>query len=155
MMELFRTWLLGIIGSVLTLGVIYALIPAGKLRSAARFTGGLILLLAVIGPLARFDPGWDFAYDEYAGEIQRQIDIYQEENLNQTRSIIAEQTGAYISDKGNEMGVTCHPVVTTRLDDGVPYPDSVTMDIPLHRELADCIARDLGIPLERQYWQER
>ncbi len=155
MMELFRGWLLGIIATALLMAVIYHLIPAGKLRAAARFSGGLVLLLAVLGPLAQLDPGWDLAYDDYALAIQRQIDDYQQENLNRTRRIIAERTAAYISGKGDEMGITCHPTVTTYMNDGIPYPDTVTMDIPLQKELADCIARELGIPPERQFWQER
>ena len=39
--------------------------------------------------------------------------------------------------------------------DGIPFPDAVTMDVPLQQELADCITRELGIPMERQFWQER
>lgn len=155
MMELFRGWLLGIVATALILAVIYTVIPAGKFRAAARFTGGLVLLLAVLGPLGQLNPGWNTAYDDYAGQIQRRIDDYREENLNRTRDIIAGQIAAYISDKGNEMGIDCHPTVTTRLEDGVPLPDTVTMDIPLDEELAACIAADLGIPRERQIWQER
>lgn len=155
MMEIFRTWLLGIIASALFLAVVYHLVPAGKLRSAVRFSGGLVLLLALLGPLGHLNPDWNMTYSDYTQEIQRQIDAYQQDNLSRTRSIIAERTAAYISSKGNEMGITCHPVVTTYLVDGVPYPDTVTMDIPLQQELAGCIVRELGIPMECQFWQER
>ncbi|MBQ1675059.1 MAG: stage III sporulation protein AF [Oscillospiraceae bacterium] len=154
-MELFRGWLLGIVATALILAVIYTLVPSGKFRTTARFTGGLVLLLAVLGPLGRLNPGWDMTFSDYADQIQRQIDGYRTENLDKTRNIIAGQIAAYISDKGKEMGIDCHPTVTTRLEDGVPLPDTVTMDIPLNESLAACITADLGIPRERQIWQER
>jgi hypothetical protein len=154
-MELFRSWLLGIIASALLLTIVYHLIPAGKVRTVAHLSGGLILLLAFLGPFGQLDPGWDLDYNDCAREIQRMIDGYQQENLDRTRAIIAERTAAYISDKGNELGIICHPVVSTYLDDGIPFPDAVTMDVPLQQELADCITRELGIPMERQFWQER
>jgi hypothetical protein len=87
--------------------------------------------------------------------IQTQIDTYREENIRRTGDIIAGQVAAYISDMGREAGLTCHPVVTTRLEDGVPFPDTVTMDIPRNEDLAARIAAELGIPRERQIWQER
>ena len=155
MMDLLRIWLTGVIAVALLLSVIYALLPAGKLRSVVRFTGGLVLLLAVLRPLVGMDTEWEMGYEDCAREIQEQIGAYQEENLKQARDIIAEQVAAYISDKGQQLGISCHPRVMTQLRDGVPYPDNVTMDIPLQQELADYIADTLGIPAERQIWQER
>ncbi len=153
MIELFRTWLLGIVASALILAVIDSLVPSGKLRTAVKLVGGLVLLMAVLGPLGRVDLDWDTSYADCAGLIQAQIDDYLAENRNRTAEIIVERVEAYISDKGNERGLVCHPSVTTRLEDGVPFPDTVVMDIPLDDGLASCIAADLGIPRERQIWQ--
>ena len=155
MIGLIRQWLLGIVSAALVLAVIYMLVPRGKFRLAARFTGGLVLLLAVLNPLARADLGWELSYGDSARQIQGQIDAYREENLIKTQDIIIEQTAAYISDKGREMGLDCHPEVTARLEEGIPFPDTVTMDIPVNEELAALIAADLGIARERQIWQER
>lgn len=155
MIELFRTWLLGIVATALILTVIYRLAPAGKLRPAARFVGGLVLLMAVLGPLARVDLDWDTSFSACAGSIQEQIDDYRAANEQRTAALIAGEVEAYISDKGNEKGLVCHPAVTTRLEQGVPFPDTVVMDIPLDEDLSACIAADLGIPRERQIWQER
>jgi len=155
MIELFRGWLLGIVATALILAVIYGLVPAGKFRSIARFSGGLVLLLAVMGPLTHLDQSWSLSYSEAASRVQWQIDEYREDHLNATREIIIGQTAAYISDIGKELGVECHPVVGIRLEDGIPLPDSVTMDIPLNDELAARIAAELGIGRDRQTWQER
>ena len=155
MMELFRQWLLGIISTALILGVIYMVVPRGTFRAAVRFTGGIILLLSVLTPLARTLPGWELDFDESARQIQDRINAYQEENSTRMQELIIAQTAAYISDKGRELGLDCHPKVTVRLDGGVPLPDGVTMDIPLNSELSALIAADLGIGRERQIWQER
>ena len=155
MMDLFRSWLLGIIVTALILSLVNSLIPSEKNRVSIRMIGGLVLLASVLMPLGRLDPVWKESYDGYTLEIQRQIDEYRGESLDRMEEIIARQAAAYIADKGNEMGVKCHPSVTTRLENGVPIPDTVTMDVPQDNELAECIAADLAIPKERQFWQER
>ena len=154
-MEFFRQWLVWIIGAALILTVFYAIIPEGKLRSIGKLAGSLILLLVLLRPLVQWRPAWDFSYEAYAGQIQRQISELQEENEKKMESIIADQVAAYISDKGAQLGVHCCPAVSTKLRDGIPYPDTVTMDVPFQQELADYISRELGIPVERQVWQER
>ena len=155
MIELFRSWLLGIIATSLILAVIYSIAPPGKLRPATRLIGGLVLLMAVLGPLGRIDVDWDTSYSDYVNLIQDQIDSYRTENENRYAELISERVETYIADKGNEGGLVCHPSVTTRMEQGVPFPDSVVMDIPLDEDLAASIADDLGIPRERQIWRER
>lgn len=154
-MEFFRQWLIGIISTALILTVFYAIIPEGKLRSIGKLAGSLILLLVLLRPLVQWRPAWDLSYEVYAGQIQRQINDLQEENQKKMETIIAEQIAAYISDKGAQLGIRCRPTVSTRLRDGIPYPDAVTMDVPYQQELADYISHELGIPAERQVWQER
>ena len=52
MMDGIRQWLLGILAAAMGLSLLYALLPKGAVRAAAKATGGLILLLAVLGLLA-------------------------------------------------------------------------------------------------------
>ena len=146
---------IAVVSAAMVLSVIYMAVPRGKFRAVARFTGAMVLLLAVLRPLAQIDLDWDLSYSDSASQIQSQIDVYREESLEKTENIIIAQTTAYISDKGRALGLDCHPVVTTRLEDGIPFPDTVTMDIPLNEELAALISADLGIERERQIWQER
>ena len=47
MMDGIRQWLLGILAAAMGLSLLYALLPKGAARAAAKATGGLILLLAV------------------------------------------------------------------------------------------------------------
>ena len=155
MIDAIRSWVFLIVAAALMLTVIYAIAGGGKLRSIATFTGGTVLLLVMLRPLTRLHIGWDLSYEEYSREIERQIEIYQEENLKRTETIIAERLAAYISDKGQALGIICHPTVETCLRDGVPYPDRVTLDVPWDADLSDYIERELGIAPECQTWQER
>ncbi|MBO4854616.1 MAG: hypothetical protein J5482_05725 [Oscillospiraceae bacterium] len=155
MIESIRNWIFCVVAAALILTVIYALAGGGKLRSIVAFTGGTVLLLVILRPLTRLDIGWDLSYERYSREIEKQIEMYQEENLKRTETIIAERLAAYISDKGLTLGVVCHPAVETRLRDGVPYPDRVTLDVPWDAALSDYIETELGIAPQCQIWQER
>lgn len=155
MIEMVQQWLSGIIAAALILSVLYAMLPAGKLRKVGKLAGSLILLLVVLRPLSRIQNVWDTSYETYDHQIQQQIEALKQKNENEMESIIAQRAAAYISDKGEQFGVHCHPTVTTRWEDGVPYPDAVTMDISFRQELSDVIAADLEIPESRQIWQGR
>ena len=48
MMDGIRQWLLGVLAAAMALSLLYALLPKGAVRGAARATGGLILLLVVL-----------------------------------------------------------------------------------------------------------
>lgn len=155
MMAALRPWLLGVIAAALILAVLYALVPDGKLRGSLRLTGGMVLLLMLLQPLS----GWSFPWSGTGAvsirqEIDRQIRIYQEEGMKEMASIIAQRTAAYISDEGRQLGVVCHPQVETVQQNDIPIPYRVVMDVPYHRSLSEYIARELGITLERQIWQE-
>lgn len=152
-MDWFRTWLLGVISASLILAVLDGLIPKGAVRSIAHFTGGLILILVVLRPILQIDPGeWKLPYSDYEAQIEEQLAVYEENRLDELRTIIEAESAAYISDKGMTIGVTCHPKVTTQLRDNLPYPYEVTLDTAWNTALSDYITQELGIPPDHQYW---
>ena len=153
-MEWFRTWLIGVLSAALILALIYVLIPKGSIRSIAQLTGGLILILAILQPLLQLDlSNLQWQYREYEMQIDEQIAVYQEDRREELRTIIETETAAYISDKGSELGLTCHPVVTVTLREDVPYPTEVTLDIPRNEPLSRYIAQELDISAQHQHWQ--
>ena len=154
MMDGIRQWLLGILAAAMGLSLLYALLPKGAVRAAAKATGGLILLLAVLGPAAGLDLS-DLAvrYEDLSRDMEQQAETYRREGQAQLELGIRQRTAAYISDKGAALGVTCHAQVETELRSGVPYPCAVTLDVERDEALAACIAADLGIGEERQTWR--
>ena len=154
-MTLFRTWLFGIVAASMALALLYALVPKGALLTVAKCTGGLIMLLVVIRPLLALDlDGLRVGYEEWERTIQQQTDDYTAENQREMETIIQQETAAYISEKAAELGLTCCPEVTCRLQDGVPFPTEVTMDIPKNATLSRIIAADLDIDEAHQRWRE-
>jgi stage III sporulation protein AF len=157
MMAALREWLLSVVTVTLLLSVAQTLIPEGSLRKAAGFTGGLILLAALLQPVLRTDIGrlrLDFGSYETAVEERRsELESVQKDEL---AAIIAERTEAYISDKAGSLGLAVTARVETEVGaDGVPYPAAVEVDGPRSEELAAYMERELGIQAERQVWNEQ
>ena len=152
-MEGLRSWLLEMIAAAMVVSILYALLPKGSLRSSARVTGGLILLLVMLRPLA--GRSWEQLMTRYAAyhdQIDAQIENYQAANEKELEELIQARTEAYISDKAMHLGLSCHAQVATELRQGIPYPAAVRLDIPKSAELSEIIARELGIAEEKQRW---
>lgn len=159
MMELMRNWLLGITCAAMVLALAENLAPEGSVKRICRLAGGLVLLLAAIGPVARLDEGdlarltqqYQINAEKYEEELTRQQEILYE-------SIIAEETAAYISDKAEELGITCRAEVTVAWKDGVPQPHTVILTgiwtVQQREALAEIIESDLGIVRSLQYYEE-
>lgn len=156
MIAALRSWVASIAAVTMLLTVVQTLVPEGTIRKISGFTGGLLLLAALLQPLLRTDLGgirldlsdYREAIEERAGEL----DAAGKEEL---ADIIAGQTAAYISDKADALGLAVAARVETKEDgEGTPFPVSAELTGPYSRELADWIALELGIPAERQVWHE-
>lgn len=153
MMDGIRQWLLGVLAAAMALSLLYALLPKGAVRGAARATGGLILLLVVLGPLAGLELS-DLAlrYEDLSRDMERQAEAYRQEGQAQLELGIQQRTAAYISEKAAQLGLSCRPRVETAWRDGVPYPSGVTLDIAENQALAEVLTDELGIPPSQQHW---
>ena len=157
MIETLRSWLTGIVIVTLLLSVLQALVPEGSLRQIASFAGGLVLLAALLGPVLRLDlSGLDADFSRWQEEVEdRQTELLEAQEA-ELSARIAEETAAYISDKGSELGVSVTARVETRAgQDGVPVPWAADLTGRRSPALEACIAEDLGIPAGRQVWHER
>lgn len=156
-METLRSYLAGIVTVTLLISLLRTLVPEGTLRQLTSFAGGLVLLAALAGPLLDLD-GADLTGDlsRWREEVaQRQAELTQAREKELSARIAAE-TEAYISDKGEELGLSVTARVETRTgEDGVPVPWSADLTGRRSAALEACLAEDLGIPAERQVWHER
>ena len=159
-MELLRTWVLGITAAALVIAVAEALMPDGTVKKVGKLTGGLILVLVLLQPLAKLD--YQDLYDRVAslpaGSLTR-------ETLSEQVSLpleegIEEELAAYIAEKGAALGCLCTARVDCAPDEtGVPIPVRVTVTgtfTPAQKEaLRTLIAQDLGVgPEDQQYISE-
>ena len=150
-----RSWLTSIAAVTLMLTVVQTLVPEGTLRKISGFTGGLLLLAALLQPVLKTDLGrlrLDFSdYEAAIEERAAELDAGGKEEL---AAIIAGRTAAYISDKADALGLTVTVRVETELEAGTPIPASAELRGPYSQGLADWIAEELGIPAERQVWHD-
>lgn len=157
MMESLRTWLSSIVAVTLLLAIAQSLVPEGTLRRVAGFTGGLVLLVALLRPLlAGGLPDLGLETEEWTKAIEEQQATLSRQGEDALAGLIAERTASYISDKGAALGLEVTAAVETRTgEEGVPVPYSVELEGPYSEELASYIADELNIPPERQVWNEQ
>lgn len=159
-MELLRTWVLGVTAASLVIAVGEALMPQGTVKKVGRLTGGLILVLVLLQPLAKLDGRdlWGQTASLPAGSLSRET--LAEQTWLPLEDGIEAALSAYIAEKGAALGCPC----TARVDcipdeEGVPIPDRVTVTgtvSPSQKEaLQAIIAQDLGVrPENQQYISE-
>ena len=136
--ETLRTWLLGVIAAGMIVGILYALLPRGRMKAVAHTVGGMALLLVIVRPLLGLDL----------------TEQYRRSGDAEFAALIADKTAAYIASKGDDLGVTCTPQVETEERDGVPWPSAVTLDIPKNEALSAWLSTELAIDDAHQYWRE-
>ena len=109
-----RSWLTSIAAVTLMLTVVQTLVPEGTLRKISGFTGGLLLLAALLQPVLKTDLGrlrLDFSgYEEAIETRTAELDNAGKEEL---AAIIAGRTAAYISDKADALGLDVEARVET------------------------------------------
>lgn len=152
-MDLLRTWILGVTAAAMVLSAAQALMPEGAVKRVGRMTGGLVLALAMLQPLTGLDR---IGLPE---ELAALPEVSAGETAGDMTPIIEEELASYIARKAGELGAACTAEVTCVPDkNGVPIPDSAAVtgafSAEQQRSLSDLIARDLGIPADRQTFRE-
>ena len=154
MMDAFRVWLMGLMAVALILTVLSSVLPEGSVKKIAGVTGGLVLLMVILQGAERLDLGkLQLSYDDYSRQINEQIKAFQEKNCRDMDLLIQERCSAYISEQAQSLGLSCTPQVQTAwMEEDIPVPTGVILDIPYHAELGEIIERNLGIKAEKQVW---
>lgn len=157
MMESLRTWLSSIVAVTLLIAMAESLVPEGTMRRVAGFTGGLVLLLALVRPvLAGGLPDLTLETEQWTAAIEEEQASLSRQGEDALAALIAERTASYIWDKGAALGLEVKANVETRTGEaGLPVPERVELEGPYSKELADYITHELNIPPERQVWNEQ
>lgn len=155
MIETVRTWLTAVAAVTLLLSVVQQLVPPGSLRETASFAGGLILLTVLLQPLAALRVAdLDLSFQDCRQAVEQQQTELEDRRQAELAALIESATAAYISDKADSMGLALEARVTAEAADGVPVPIRVTLTGEKSGELSRWLETELGIPAERQVWNE-
>lgn len=156
MMKLIRRWLLGVVLTSFAVGIAQQLLPKGREQAWMRLIGGLLLALALLRPLG--DVLWEgpsISTGAWGTMMESQTEIYREQQQKELGAIIAEKLETYIWDKASEMGLEGEVSVSVRMQSsGVPLPDTVTIGTPFNPALSVWLEEVVGVPAEKQLWQE-
>ena len=158
MMGAVRGWLLAVIAVSLLCAVADALMPPGGVRRVGRLVCGLVLMGAVLSPVAELDVegGRRWLEDYLASVHSREAELTQTVE-SQMKVIIEQEYAAYIVDKAAELGWTCTARVTCeRSEEGLYLPVRTEVTGPqtagVPAQLVQSIAEDLGVPEEAQVY---
>ena len=153
MIEVVREWITSIVMVTMLLTVAQSMIPEGRIQKIFSFSGGLVLLIALLQPVLNLDPvDVDFHMETYEEEVR----IRQEELTRaagaEWETIIEQETAAYISDKAESLGLDVS--VRVRAESDGENPPILTTEITgeTSESLAMYLVEELGIPRERQVW---
>ncbi len=161
MMGAVRSWLLAVIAVSLLCAVADALIPSGGVKRVGRLVCGLVLMGAILSPVASLDVEGSQRWLENCLASVRSQEAELEDRVNgQMKVIIEQEYAAYIVDKAAQLGLECTVRVECQLsEEGLYLPDRTEAEglwtASAQEELIRIIAEDLGVPAQRQIYLEK
>ena len=156
MMGALGRWLAAVIAVSLLCAVADSLMPSGPVKRVGRLACGLVMAGALLSPLARLDvTGGTLWLDSFLASVQSREGELEETVNSQLKTVIEQQSAAYIVDKAAELGWTCAAQVECRMsEDGLYLPCRAWVAGPLTEEeragLTRMISEDLGVPESEQ-----
>lgn len=158
-MSAITAWIRALAGAAVFCAIALALCPEGRPKRVLRAACGVVMAAALLSPALGLDmqalPEAVARYGEaarsVAGEAGQEAD-----RLN--RTIIERECAAYILDKADALGISAaDAAVTARWsEEGFWYPWESRVSCPEggRAALSEAIEAELGIPPERQSWEE-
>ena len=155
-MDSIRQYVLSVICMVTVCGLVQMLFQSGTTASLVKMICGLIVTIAVLGPLLKDKIlQWDLAFESLAmeGELVAADGVCAANEAQ--KQFIKENTQTYILTKAKEMGADL--AVEVQLQEDYPnIPQTVTVSGSVSpytkRQLAAFICLELGIAEENQIW---
>lgn len=159
MMETIRGWLIGITATAMIAALAENIAPEGSVKRIVKFAGGLLMIIAMIRPVMHLDfSNLSSILTDYHIDSAGYSKALETKNSQLIKSIIEDETSAYIQDKAAELGIVCEVRVLCRIeDDGNPYPSSAVVSGDLEEtqilKLSRLIEGELAIPAKNQRYE--
>ena len=131
-----------------------AVMPEGPVKRAGQLTAGLVLVLAMLGPVAALEhTDWEAFSEDLPTET------FSEPADTSMTAVIEQELSAYLEGKAGELGLSCQAEVICETDEhGVPIPKEVqitgTLDEAQRQTLSAVITNDIGVPTSGQRFRE-
>jgi len=156
MISMLHSWLLGVVLTSFAVGMAQQIVPKGRERAWIQLIGGLLLTLSLLKPLG--DISWKepaISVGAWRGSLWLETENYRDLHQKELAAIIAEKLETYIWDKAVESGLEGEVAVSVCVrSTGIPLPETVSIGAPFDPALAAWLEEVVGIPAEKQIWQE-
>ena len=155
MVELIRTWILGLVGAAVFCALATELTPPGMVKRVLHTLCGIVMALTLVSPLLRFDfSAYSLNLAKYRENAAALHQSAQEISDELSRRLIEDECRAYILDKAQELGLDVEAVsVRVRWSsEGFWYPVEAAVSAPYNGDLSRCMESELGIPESSQNW---
>ena len=155
-----REWIRGLVTASVIAALAGELTPPGPVRKVTRFVSGVMLLSILFSPVLRADlDALSYASADYRATVTRLTEDMEAQEKQLLRLYIQEQTAAYILEEAQRMGageLRVEVLAVWRGENWVPNEVTVcgTLTPEIRRALSEHLRSELGIPAERQHWDE-
>ncbi len=159
-MSFFHSWILGLTGASILAALARELTPDGPVKKVTGFVCGVMLAGVMLSPVLRLDrEHLASALTEYrltAAELTQDVETRENALM---RTYIQDRCRAYILDEAQRLGISdlsCSVRVKWRDESWVPFEVTLrtAASRDLRRQLEEYLDGELGIPPERQRWDE-
>ena len=159
-MSFFHSWILGLTGASILAALARELTPDGPVKKVTGFVCGVMLAGVMLSPVLRLDRELlASALTEYrltAAELTQDVETRENALM---RTYIQDRCRAYILDEAQRLGIwdlSCSVRVKWRDESWVPFEVTLrtAASRDLRRQLEEYLDGELGIPPERQRWDE-
>lgn len=151
MIAALREWLLGVTVCAAAAALARELSSEGAAKEAVRFAGGLLVLLALLRPLAVVEVSLPVFSTV---SIQSQEETYRAAYQQALADDIAARTAAYIEDKARSMGLSVSAEVLVSSDD-VPLPMGAALRGDYSAALTNALTEELGWEQGSVIWTQK
>lgn len=158
-MSVLTEWLRALVGAAVFCALALALCPEGRPKRVLRAACGVVMAAALLSPVVELDmQALPEAIARYGEAARTVADGAEEEADRLNRTIIERECAAYILDKADALGLSASEAsVTARWsEEGFWYPWECRVSCAEggRAALSRAIEAELGIPPERQSWEE-
>ncbi len=157
MLNLLRSWILGLAGAAVFCAVMTEICPKGAVKNIVKVLCGIVMAIALISPVLKLDmPGYSMNMAKYRLRGEEIAAAGREMSDNMSRTIIEEDCRAYILDKGAALGaeITDAVVKLKWSGEGFWYPVECEIWGEYYEPLSRLIESELGIMKENQKWSK-
>lgn len=156
MINMLHRWLLGVVLTSFAVGMAQRSVPRGREQAWVRLIGGLLLTLSLLKPLGDISgESTVVSVGAWRESVQSETENYRKLYQKELAAIIAEKLETYIWDKAVELGLEGEVSVSvSEQSSGIPLPETVSIGASFDPALAAWLEEVVGIPAEKQIWQE-